>query len=64
MSHYDVAVIGAGPAGLEAALAAARRGAEVLLVDDGPELGGSLNYARFQRLPEEIAQLRADHVVF
>jgi sarcosine oxidase subunit alpha len=54
----DVAVIGAGPAGLEAALAAARQGAEVLLVDDGPILGGSLNYARFQRPPEEIAQLR------
>ena len=54
----DVAVIGAGPAGLEAALAAARQGAEVVLVDDGPVPGGSLNYARFRRPPEEIMKLR------
>lgn len=44
---YDVAVIGAGPAGLSAALSAADAGAEVLLVDEEPELGGSLNYVRF-----------------
>ena len=43
----DVAVIGGGPAGLSAALQAAESGAEVILVDDTPELGGSLNYARF-----------------
>jgi sarcosine oxidase, subunit alpha len=44
---YDVAVIGGGPAGMEAALQAAKAGAEVLLVDETPVLGGSLNYARF-----------------
>ena len=38
----DVLVVGAGPAGLMAALAAARSGARVILVDDGPTLGGSL----------------------
>ena len=38
----DVLVVGAGPAGLIAALAAARSGARVILVDDGPDLGGSL----------------------
>ena len=43
----DVAVIGAGPAGLAAAAAAAAAGAEVLLVDDQPVLGGSLTHARF-----------------
>ena len=40
--HCDVLVVGAGPAGLMAALAAARSGARVLLADDGPEPGGAL----------------------
>jgi sarcosine oxidase subunit alpha len=43
----DLAVIGGGPAGLAAALAAARAGAEVLLVEENPVLGGALAYARF-----------------
>ncbi len=42
----DVAVIGAGPAGLCAAIEAANGGADVLLIDENPLLGGSLNYAR------------------
>ena len=40
--HCDVLVVGGGPAGLAAVLAAGRTGARVLLVDEGPELGGSL----------------------
>ena len=40
--HCDVLVIGAGPAGLIAALGAARSGARVLLVDDQTEPGGYL----------------------
>ncbi|HET6223047.1 MAG TPA: FAD-dependent oxidoreductase, partial [Dongiaceae bacterium] len=43
----DVAVIGGGPAGMAAALSAADSGAEVVLVDEGAEPGGSLWYARF-----------------
>ena len=38
----DVLVAGAGPAGLMAALTAARSGARVILVDEAPALGGSL----------------------
>ncbi|WP_222184568.1 sarcosine oxidase subunit alpha [Geminicoccus harenae] len=38
----DVLVVGAGPAGLAAALAAARTGARVILCDEQPEVGGSL----------------------
>ena len=40
--HCDVLVIGAGPAGLAAALAAGRAGARVILCDEQEEMGGSL----------------------
>jgi len=50
----DLAVIGAGPAGLRAALDAANAGAKVLLIEQQPVLGGSLTYARF-----DIAGTRA-----
>lgn len=43
----DVAVVGAGPAGLSAALHAANAGAKVLLVEQQPYLGGALAWARF-----------------
>ena len=42
--HADVAVVGGGPAGLSAALAAADRGARVTLIDDQPRLGGHLRF--------------------
>ncbi len=41
-AHADLLVVGAGPAGLTAALAAARAGARVVLVDEQSEPGGSL----------------------
>jgi sarcosine oxidase, subunit alpha len=40
--HVDLLVVGAGPAGLVAALGAARAGARVALVDEQSEAGGSL----------------------
>jgi sarcosine oxidase subunit alpha len=43
----DVAIIGAGPAGLAAALAAAQDGAKVILIEQAPVIGGALNWARF-----------------
>ncbi|MFJ5031978.1 sarcosine oxidase subunit delta family protein [Streptomyces sp. NPDC088560] len=41
-AHCDLLVVGAGPAGLAAAAAAADSGARVILADDQPEPGGSL----------------------
>ena len=41
-AHCDVLVVGAGPAGLAAALAAGSSGARVILVDEQAEPGGSL----------------------
>jgi sarcosine oxidase subunit alpha len=40
-AHVDVLVAGGGPAGLAAALAAARTGARVAIADEQSELGGS-----------------------
>ena len=41
-AHCDVLVAGGGPAGLAAALAAARAGKRVILCDESSEFGGSL----------------------
>jgi len=44
MRDVQVAVVGAGPAGLSAALAAARAGARTALFDEHVRLGGQLRY--------------------
>ena len=41
-AHCDVLVVGAGPAGIAAALTASASGARVMLCDEQPEFGGSL----------------------
>ncbi len=41
-AHCDVLVVGSGPAGIAAALAAADAGARVMLCDESTEFGGSL----------------------
>ena len=44
MEHiYDVIIIGGGPGGLPAAIAAARAGQKVLLVERSAALGGLAN---------------------
>jgi len=40
--HYDIAVVGAGPAGLAAAARAAELGLSVLLADENPAPGGQI----------------------
>ena len=65
--HCDVLVAGGGPAGLAAALVAARSGARVVLADDGLQFGGRLSgdAALIQGAPathwvgEVIEELRA-----
>lgn len=57
---HDVVVVGSGPAGLSAALACADQGANVLLVEEHPVLGGSLTYHRFDIKGQTAEQLRCD----
>lgn len=57
--HVDVCVAGGGPAGMAAAVAAARSGASVLLVDEEYDLGGHLRYGGEAELAA-LAELRAE----
>lgn len=41
-TSYDLIVLGAGPAGISAALAAARQGVRTLLIDGSPQPGGQV----------------------
>jgi 2,4-dienoyl-CoA reductase-like NADH-dependent reductase (Old Yellow Enzyme family)/thioredoxin reductase len=54
-----VVVIGAGPAGMEAAHAAWERGHVVLLVEKSPEVGGQLNLASLAPGRKEIENFRS-----
>jgi len=40
---FDLVVVGAGPAGMSAAIEAARTGASVALVDENPSTGGNIS---------------------
>ncbi len=53
--HTDVLVVGGGPAGLAAARAAVGTGARVILIDDQPELGGSLLSGRAETVQDKAA---------
>jgi sarcosine oxidase subunit alpha len=58
--HADVLVVGGGIAGLRAATAAAGLGADVVLVDEGPELGGRALVEGHPRvLGDLVAEARA-----
>ena len=52
--HTDVAVVGGGAAGMSAALAAAKDGARVTLIDDAPALGGHLRIDSTVNGPDSV----------
>jgi len=45
LNHFDVGILGGGPGGMAAALAAATKGMKVVLVDGGGLLGYGLHRA-------------------
>ncbi|HTK02164.1 MAG TPA: FAD-dependent oxidoreductase, partial [Bordetella sp.] len=51
---YDVLVAGAGPAGVSAAIEAARRGARVLVVEQRPHAGGAIHRAAHDGGPSAV----------
>lgn len=55
---FDVVVVGGGPAGIAAALAAADEGASVVLIDSGRAVGGQFN----RQLPEEFKARRPERL--
>jgi D-hydroxyproline dehydrogenase subunit alpha len=63
MKGVDIAVVGAGPAGISAAVAAAQAGAQVALLDEGARLGGQyFRQAASQLSPDcPAAQLEQHH---
>ena len=55
--HCDVLIIGAGPAGLSAAITAASGGLGVVLVDENAQLGGSLSFDAANENADALAQM-------
>ena len=55
--HVDILVVGAGPSGLSAALAATTAGARVMLLDEQAEIGGSLLNVPIGQVPSLDAWL-------
>ena len=55
-SHYSLVIIGAGPAGLSAAVAAAEHGVDVALLDQQRAPGGQI-YRAIESIPAERAEL-------
>ena len=53
----DVLVIGAGPAGMQAAFVAARRGHHVVLVDDQDEVGGTMRIAAVPIAKQDLCRV-------
>ena len=53
----DILVIGAGPAGMQAAFVAARRGHHVVLVDDQDEVGGTMRIAAVPIAKQDLCRV-------
>ena len=52
--HVDVAVVGGGPAGMAAAVAAARAGASVVLIDEYAAPGGQIWRRPFAQVGDAV----------
>lgn len=64
MLKCDVAVIGAGPAGIAVAQAAAAAGLAVILADENPRIGGQISRLPFAGGPTTQETLLLEKVVF
>ena len=60
--HCDVMIVGAGPAGLAAALSAAQTGARVIISDEQNEFGGSLLCSK-QEINGDLPSLWVEKVI-
>jgi hypothetical protein len=60
-ANWDLAVIGAGPAGMTAAMTAARLGLKVGLLDEQPRPGGQIYRNPAQPTPEVLEALGTDY---
>jgi len=59
----DVLVVGGSPAGIAAALAAARRGAHVILIEERPHLGGDIVYQMMNMFDVPVRPGQASPVI-
>ncbi len=57
--HYKAVILGAGPAGLSAAVELARSGTEVAIVEDNPDVGGQV----YRQPPEGFIIKEEKHLV-
>lgn len=64
MKRYDVIVVGAGPAGLSAAIETARRGLKTIVFDENARPGGQLikQIHKFFGSKEHMAKERGFHI--
>jgi len=61
MKSYDIAIVGAGPAGMQAAITASANGASVVVIHDKPAAGGQI-YRNVSNSPlPDIAVLGKDY---
>ena len=62
MKRYDVIVIGAGPAGLSAAVQAAEQGMSVIVFDENEKPGGQL-FKQIHKFFGSIRKLRISKII-
>lgn len=59
--HFDLVVVGGGPSGLEAALAAAEKELRVALIDENETLGGHLRFSSERAQSLELVARAVEH---